>query len=424
MPQISVVASKELHAEHKNAIEAFHKARSLYLDVARLHRHSRIFLPRTLRKTSEQRQKLSALPGVEYVSIEPFVTWSQHVPEMRCLWCGDRFYRFSCAAELLLHLRTSHGRFEYDLINSSESKTIRSRHDKEVFLLIHLKLQREGELPLVSPCGLSHPYDMEFMYYKSPGFHNPVRKPARTNPSPSLNGILLNEPHRRPRRSTHEQEESQDKIKEGGKKKRRGAEIKDKDYRPAKCAKRSVENKKKKKVGKPAFKTLSTAVKEKRLYNSVVQRELLVEEYENGADSDAESESQEEVKWRLRVVDDEIEEYVDTIAVEKLFMNLWNQFVKMEHPVKSDKEIAPACLSFVQKYRKTLIRYNLEVTFLRHLAEFSRMGLLDADGVFDICRVLRNRDMSGPSDGSDEPKFLYGERLLKEGPEGKRIRYA
>ncbi|KAI0566736.1 hypothetical protein FGB62_6g318 [Gracilaria domingensis] len=338
---------------------------------------------------------------------------------MRCLWCGDKFFRFSSGKELLHHLQTCHGNFVYDFIDSGKKNIKKSKTGKDVSYVIQLKLQRGEQAALISSDGVSHAYDIESVFYNSSGFHNPVRKRARTNPSPSHCPILLREPDRQVHQAQYDHKNSQEMER-----KKQATDTEDADYRPAKRTKRAAENKKKKKTGRPAFKTLSAALKEKRLYNSVVQRELQEEAYENGVDSDAESEDQEELKWRLRVVDDEIEEYVDTIAVEKLFMNLWNQFVKMEHPVKSDKEIAPACLDFVQKYRKTLIRYNLEVTFLRHLTEFTRMGLLDAASVFQIFQVLRNRDMSGPSNGSDEPKFLYAERLKKEGPEGKRIRYA
>eukprot|EP00178_Gracilaria_changii_P020878 TRINITY_DN612_c0_g1_i3.p1 TRINITY_DN612_c0_g1~~TRINITY_DN612_c0_g1_i3.p1 ORF type:complete len:323 (-),score=55.30 TRINITY_DN612_c0_g1_i3:1442-2410(-) len=321
--------------------------------------------------------------------------------------------------ELLDHLQTCHGKFAFKLIDVGKSKTRRGKSGKDDSTIIQLKLQHGEQAALISSDGVSHAYNLESVYYNSSGFHNPVRKRARTNPSPSHCTILLREPEKKVSLA----EDTQEKTPEAGEKKQL-VKAEDADYRPTKNNKRTTDTKKKKKTGKPAFKSLSAAVQEKRLYNSVVQHELQVEEYENGADSDAESEDQEELKWRLRVVDDEIEEFVDTIAVEKLFMNLWNQFVKMEHPIKSDREIAQACLDFVQKYRKTLIRYNLEVTFLRHLTEFTRMGLLDATSVFDIFQVLRNRDLSGPSDGSDEPTFLYAERLKSEGPRGKRIRYA
>lgn len=114
-----------------------------------------------------------------------------------------------------------------------------------------------------------------------------------------------------------------------------------------------VEKRKKKPVGKkpignPAFSSVSQAIRDERLFHSVVQRPLCVTEFENGCDSDDESEDQEERKWRLKQVDEEIEEYVDTIAVEKLFMNLWNQFVTLEHAIIADRYVAPACLQFAR----------------------------------------------------------------------------
>lgn len=51
------------------------------------------------------------------------------------------------------------------------------------------------------------------------------------------------------------------------------------------------------------------------------------------------------------------------------------------------------------------------------------MGLLDSDSVFEILQVLGNRDMGASESGEEEPRFLYAERLKKEGIAGKRIRY-
>lgn len=81
------------------------------------------------------------------------------------------------------------------------------------------------------------------------------------------------------------------------------------------------------------------------LYHSNLAVPLSVKDYERGADSD--DDETEEHLWRLQLVDTEIEEFIDTIPVEKLFMLLWNQFVRMEFVVRADRHVGPACMCFV-----------------------------------------------------------------------------
>lgn len=65
------------------------------------------------------------------------------------------------------------------------------------------------------------------------------------------------------------------------------------------------------------------------------------------------------------------------------------------------------------EYRKTLIRLGLEATFLRHMTELGRRGLVDADAIFDILKVLENRDVE-QRPGEEEPRFLFAERFVKQ----------
>lgn len=163
-------------------------------------------------------------------------------------------------------------------------------------------------------------------------------------------------------------------------------------------------------VGKPAYATVEHAISEKRLFHSVVQNPLNHDGFLEGHDSDDDNETC--TRWRLQIMEDEIEEYIDTVPVEKLFMNLWNQFITLEYPVKADHHIAPACMAFVKKHGGTITKLQLRPTLLRHLTELDRRGLLDSDAVFETVMAL------GGSNG--EGRFLFVERIEKQ--EARRIR--
>lgn len=160
---------------------------------------------------------------------------------------------------------------------------------------------------------------------------------------------------------------------------------------------------------KPAFRSVEEGMHQDRLFHSVVQTRLHKEQFEmEDSDNDVEAEQ----GWRFRLRHDEIVEYLDTIPVEKLFMNLWNQFVGMEFRIDSDRRVANACAAFVEKYHLTLKRMKMEITFLRHLSEMARIGLLDSDDVFKC--VLRLRELEQSSDQKPEPRFIYEEELLSQ----------
>lgn len=94
-----------------------------------------------------------------------------------------------------------------------------------------------------------------------------------------------------------------------------------------------------------SFPSVETAVAEKRLFHSVLQSPLCMEEFASGADSDGDDRDQE---WRLELANDELNEYLDTTCAEKLFMNLWNQFTVEVYAVYADRRVAPACLLFAR----------------------------------------------------------------------------
>lgn len=345
---------------------------------------------------------------------EQGINWSELVKELRCLWCRDWFYRFSDADELVHHLRTFHAKFCYHFPRSGPRSA-----NANPCITMNMALSTGGHTGALSSLDMRADYHTDYEYVNVPAFLNATRRRTRTKPAPSSRPFLLaGSPRPSPAASQAARGSAHLDVK-----KRSIDETTDVDYRPTRATKRLSEGKKKRKTGNPAFKSISAAIQNDRLYHSVLQQRLSLHGYNEGADSDAESDDQEELKWRSKIVEDEIEEFVDTIAVEKLFMCLWNQFAKMDNPIRADREVAPACLRFVQLYRKTLTRYSLEVTFLRHLTEFARIGVLDADSVFEIMQQLRKQDSSAAPDGPDEPRFLYGERLKLDGADGKRFCY-
>lgn len=97
--------------------------------------------------------------------------------------------------------------------------------------------------------------------------------------------------------------------------------------------------------GKPSFSSVEQGITQGRLFHTVSQTPLRAEAVEM---EDSDVEDDEEREWRFRLRRDEIVEYVDTLPVESLFMNLWNQFVGMEFCLDSDRSMASACDSFVK----------------------------------------------------------------------------
>lgn len=93
---------------------------SLYATLSFRSRRTSLFLPRTLRRSRPRPSPaaIRAAPTVRYVAGDESLKWNRSVGRLRCLWCARRFYRFADEYELLLHLRTCHGRFKYELEDS------------------------------------------------------------------------------------------------------------------------------------------------------------------------------------------------------------------------------------------------------------------------------------------------------------------
>lgn len=104
------------------------------------------------------------------------------------------------------------------------------------------------------------------------------------------------------------------------------------------------------KVSSPklAYNSVDEAIREQRLFHSVLQTPVRLEEIEAKEDSDAEECLRYEREWRLAIANDEVNDFTDTLPVEKLFFNLWNQFLTMEFHAYADKTVPPACMQFVK----------------------------------------------------------------------------
>lgn len=109
--------------------------------------------------------------------------------------------------------------------------------------------------------------------------------------------------------------------------------------------------------GNQVFQTVEDAIKEGRLFHSVVQNPYRTDHADL---DDSDTEVADEQEWRLRLRSEEMFEFTDTLAVEQLFMNLWNQFVGMEFRLDSDRAVAGACRAFLES--KCII-------FLFHVSE-------------------------------------------------------
>lgn len=128
--------------------------------------------------------------------------------------------------------------------------------------------------------------------------------------------------------------------------------------------------------------------------------------FSNGDDSD----DGEDAEWRMRFKQVLLHEFVDMMAVEKVSMNLWNQFILGEYRISSDRFVLPAVKEFVVRYGGEIKRMQIEMIFVRHIVVLSNCGVLDADGVDEIWELLREI----PPNGEIEGRFKYARRTLKD----------
>lgn len=157
------------------------------------------------------------------------------------------------------------------------------------------------------------------------------------------------------------------------------------------------------------------------LYHSVTNVGLDVERYNAGYDSDQDAEG--DTSWRLQLADEQLAEMVDMLPIEKYFFALWNQFVTKEFPAKDDRRTYPAWKAFVKKYGGEVRRMRMEAILHRNLVLCWELGIMDADGVYDVVRTLRERCMDDVQKGRPHPQFDMARRLLRETREPVQYSY-
>ncbi len=146
---------------------------------------------------------------------------------------------------------------------------------------------------------------------------------------------------------------------------------------------------------------------ENKLFHSILNHEIIVEDFNSGFDSDGAEDH--DVEWRLAFKRFLLHDFVDMFAVEKVFMNLWNQFALKEFKITSDKCVYPALHAFLDKYGPEIRRIRFEILFVRHVTVLSRCGLVDADGVNELFKKLKKIEPCRKV----HPDFTFGLNMLQ-----------
>lgn len=173
--------------------------------------------------------------------------------------------------------------------------------------------------------------------------------------------------------------------------------------------------------GTPSFLSFEEGVARSIVYRSVVQSQPNVDEFEDGADSDAENIIDED--WRLELGDKLLSDFSDTSAQEKCYMNLWNQFVLREVYVYSDRRQLDVISMFANRYGAIIFRMHLEIIFVRHLRELYRRGLIDASGMHQAVVELGNARLVAEADASiivdRMSQFSFHDRISRRAVEAE-----
>lgn len=136
-----------------------------------------------------------------------------------------------------------------------------------------------------------------------------------------------------------------------------------------------------------AFESFADGIDRGIVYRSIIQSRPTPESLEGGDDSDSKEEVIDEI-WRLELGDKQLSEFLDTSALEKMYMNLWNKYVSHEVYVFADRYVLDVVVQFALKYGTLLSALHLEVIFVRHLGELCSRGLLDAKGMHEAVVTL------------------------------------
>lgn len=66
-----------------------------------------------------------------------------------------------------------------------------------------------------------------------------------------------------------------------------------------------------------------------------------------------------------------------------------------------------------EEYRRIIQELNMELTFMRHLIELRRIGLIDANAIYNTMMVLRDRDKDAKCKAEEEARFYFVEELRR-----------
>ena len=72
-----------------------------------------------------------------------------------------------------------------------------------------------------------------------------------------------------------------------------------------------------------------------------------------------------------------MDEFEDVTPQEKLFMKLWNKFMK-SHTEIADRALPTKCAQFLEKYKDEMVKLNLRQEWLLHLCNMWDFGLLSS----------------------------------------------
>lgn len=81
---------------------------------------------------------------------------------------------------------------------------------------------------------------------------------------------------------------------------------------------------------------------------------------------DYDSDDHPDDHWLHKVSEEMIDEFNDVSSHEKIFMKLWNRFIKV-HITIADKDIPKLCMAFIQEHKVTLKSDGLRDNLLLHL---------------------------------------------------------
>ena len=153
-----------------------------------------------------------------------------------------------------------------------------------------------------------------------------------------------------------------------------------------------------------------------RLFHSVTNAPLDVKRFNEGYDSDVEGRDE----WIWEMQDEQIDEVVDMLAVEKFYFKMWNQFIRETKGRGGDREIYGLYLGFINRFGSEIRRMKCEAVFVAQLTLSWKHGTLDANGVMRIMRELGNCVVGESGRPHSELKFV--EKLLANDGESALVR--